>query len=154
MTTATCCPDSKSPETHQYHPLSSGWAFLTRKWKGSPLSEEIRSEKVCVVVCPGFEYLYQNTPNNGQHCCLRGRQCCLLSSITFISSSKEDNAICFFGNITNLRWPLLLVPLLCELPRSNTGLKDPKKLPNLPSQGRFIRAIGERAANADWRAHL
>ena len=55
MTTATCCPDSKSPETHQYHPLSSGWAFLTRKWKGSPLSEEIRSEKVCVVVCPGFD---------------------------------------------------------------------------------------------------
>ena len=61
-----------------------------------------------------------------------------------------------FGNITNLRWPLLLVPLLCELPRSNTGLKKriPKKLPNLPSQGRFIWAIGERAANADWRAHL
>ena len=105
MTTATCCPDSKSPETHQYHPLSSGWAFLTRKWKGSPLSEEIRSakvESVCVVVCPGFEYLYQNTPNNGQHCCLRGRQCCLLSSIAFISSSKEDNAICFL--VTSQTW--------------------------------------------------
>ena len=44
-TTATCCPDSKSPETHQYHPLSSGWAFLIRKLKGSPLSGEGRDCK-------------------------------------------------------------------------------------------------------------
>ena len=40
--TATCWPDSKSPEEHQYHPLSSGCAFLIRKLKGSPLSEEER----------------------------------------------------------------------------------------------------------------
>ena len=62
-----------------------------------------------------------------------------------------------FGNITNLRWPLLLVPLLCELPRSNTGLKKriPKNYPTCQVKedlsGQLVRGqpmlIGEPTCN-------
>ena len=61
-----------------------------------------------------------------------------------------------FGN-TNLRWPLLLVPLLCELPGSNAGLKKriPKNYPTCQVKedlsGQLVRGqpmlIGEPTCN-------